>query len=133
MARQRYTTAIEARDLAAFSGCSNRCELGRQGPRWYSDALNRRGRIRLRGLHDNLQITTGESRAFLGHIGIAGEIISTHGHSDDSMSLVLDEGVAFTGDLPPPSFVDERASAAGPCRALPASAPGSRESCARRR
>jgi ribonuclease/clavin/mitogillin len=62
-------------------------------------------------LHDNLQITTGESRAFLGRIGIAGEIVWTPGHSDDSVSLVLDEGVAFTGDLPPPGFVDERASA----------------------
>ena len=62
-------------------------------------------------LHDNLQLTTGESRAFLGRIGIAGEIIGTPGHSDDSVSLVLDEGIAFTGDLPPPGFVDERASA----------------------
>jgi endoribonuclease LACTB2 len=62
-------------------------------------------------LHDNLQLTTGESRAFLKRIGIAGEIIWTPGHSDDSISLVLDEGVAFTGDLPPPRFVDERASA----------------------
>jgi endoribonuclease LACTB2 len=62
-------------------------------------------------LHDNLQLRTGESRAFLTRIGIAGEIISTPGHSDDSVSLVLDEGVAFTGDLPPPGFVEERASA----------------------
>ena len=62
-------------------------------------------------LHDNLQITTGESRAFLGRIGIAGEIVWTPGHSDDSVSLVLDEGVAFTGDLPPPGFVGERANA----------------------
>jgi ribonuclease/clavin/mitogillin len=60
-------------------------------------------------LHDNLQLTTGESRAFLKRIGIAGEIISTPGHSDDSVSLVLDEGVAFTGDLPPPGSVDEQA------------------------
>jgi endoribonuclease LACTB2 len=62
-------------------------------------------------LHDNLQMRTGESRAFLTRIGIAGEIISTPGHSDDSVSLILDEGIAFTGDLPPPGFVDERASA----------------------
>jgi endoribonuclease LACTB2 len=60
-------------------------------------------------LHDNLQITTGQSRAFLKRIGIAGEIIATPGHSDDSVSLVLDEGVAFTGDLPPPGFVDASA------------------------
>jgi glyoxylase-like metal-dependent hydrolase (beta-lactamase superfamily II) len=62
-------------------------------------------------LHDNLQITIGESRAFLKRIGIAGEIVWTPGHSDDSVSLVMDEGVAFTGDLPPPGFVEESASA----------------------
>jgi glyoxylase-like metal-dependent hydrolase (beta-lactamase superfamily II) len=61
-------------------------------------------------LHDNLELTTGESRAFLASIGIAGEIVATPGHSDDSVSLVLDEGAAFTGDLPPPGFVGEEAS-----------------------
>jgi endoribonuclease LACTB2 len=61
-------------------------------------------------LHDNLRLDTSASRAFLGGIGIAGEIVWTPGHSDDSVSLVLDEGAAFTGDLPPPGFVDESAS-----------------------
>jgi endoribonuclease LACTB2 len=64
-------------------------------------------------LHDNLQLTCGESRTFLRQIGIACEIISTPGHSNDSVTLVLEEGAAaaFTGDLPPPGFVfaDERA------------------------
>jgi glyoxylase-like metal-dependent hydrolase (beta-lactamase superfamily II) len=62
-------------------------------------------------LHDNLQLATRESRAFLGRIGIAGEIAWTPGHSDDSVTLVLDDGAAFTGDLPPPGFADESASA----------------------
>ena len=61
-------------------------------------------------LHDNLELTTGESRAFLASIGIAGEIVATPGHSGDSVSLVLDEGAAFTGDLTPPGFVGEDAS-----------------------
>jgi glyoxylase-like metal-dependent hydrolase (beta-lactamase superfamily II) len=61
-------------------------------------------------LHDNLQLSTGESRAFLQNIGIASEIVATPGHCDDSMSLVLDEGAAFTGDLPPPGFVGQEAS-----------------------
>ena len=61
-------------------------------------------------LHDNLELTTRESRAFLLRIGIAGEVVWTPGHSDDSVSLVLDEGLAFTGDLPPPGFVDEAGS-----------------------
>src|SRR5262249_4978431 len=59
----------------------------------------------------NLQMTIGGSRAFLSSIGIAGEIVATPGHSDDSVSLVLDAGAAFTGDLPPPGFVDESTSA----------------------
>jgi glyoxylase-like metal-dependent hydrolase (beta-lactamase superfamily II) len=63
-------------------------------------------------LHDNLRISAGESRAFLRRLGVAGEIVGTPGHSDDSVTLVLDEGAAFTGDLPPPGFADEAASAA---------------------
>lgn len=62
-------------------------------------------------LHDNEQISTAASRAFLKRIGIAGEIAWTPGHSDDSVTLVLDEGAAFTGDLPRPGFADEQASA----------------------
>lgn len=49
--------------------------------------------------HDNVIISTGDSRAFLKRIGIDGEILHTPGHSDDSVSLVLDIGCAFTGDL----------------------------------
>ena len=40
-----------------------------------------------------------DSRAFLKKAGINGEIVPTPGHSPDSVSLVLDEGIAFTGDL----------------------------------
>lgn len=42
-----------------------------------------------------------DSRAFLENIGIAGEIIHTPGHSDDSISLRLDSGELFVGDLNP--------------------------------
>jgi glyoxylase-like metal-dependent hydrolase (beta-lactamase superfamily II) len=49
--------------------------------------------------HDNLVIPTMESRALLAGIGIEGEIVHTPGHSDDSVTLVLDIGCAFTGDL----------------------------------
>jgi glyoxylase-like metal-dependent hydrolase (beta-lactamase superfamily II) len=62
-------------------------------------------------LHDNVVLRMNESRAFLKRIGITGEIIATPGHSDDSVSLVLDLGVAFTGDLPPPGFVEASAGA----------------------
>jgi glyoxylase-like metal-dependent hydrolase (beta-lactamase superfamily II) len=49
--------------------------------------------------HDNHVIALSESRAFLDTLGIAGEIVHTPGHSDDSVTLVLDDGAAFTGDL----------------------------------
>lgn len=56
-------------------------------------------------IHDSLRLATAESRAWLARIGLQGEIVSTPGHSDDSMSIVFDEGVAFTGDLWPPSML----------------------------
>jgi glyoxylase-like metal-dependent hydrolase (beta-lactamase superfamily II) len=55
--------------------------------------------------HDNVVIPTADSRALLAEIGIGGEILHTPGHSDDSVSLVLDIGCAFTGDLTMESMV----------------------------
>jgi endoribonuclease LACTB2 len=49
----------------------------------------------------NIHLKFAESREFLASLGIAGEIVPTPGHSDDSVTLILDEGLAFTGDLPP--------------------------------
>lgn len=46
-------------------------------------------------------ISCEESRSFLAQIGIPGEIIATPGHSEDSISLLLDEGIAIVGDLYP--------------------------------
>ncbi len=42
-----------------------------------------------------------DSREFLREIGISGEILYTPGHSDDSISLSLDDGSLFVGDLNP--------------------------------
>lgn len=53
---------------------------------------------------DNLILPCGESCALLQGIGIPGEILHTLGHSDDSVSLLLDDGSAFTGDLVHPAF-----------------------------
>lgn len=50
---------------------------------------------------DNLILKLEDSRKFLASLGIDGEILHTPGHSDDSVTLVLDEGFAFTGDLYP--------------------------------
>ena len=46
-------------------------------------------------------ISCGESRLLLEECGIAGELIHTPGHSEDSISLCLDEGAFFVGDLNP--------------------------------
>ena len=46
--------------------------------------------------------TTDQSRSMLAELGISGEIIHTPGHSDDSISLWLDDEKAlFVGDLNP--------------------------------
>lgn len=47
------------------------------------------------------RLSCSESRAFLDSLGISGEIIHTPGHSDDSISVLLDDGTAIVGDLPP--------------------------------
>ena len=59
-------------------------------------------------LHDNKTITFEESRRVLEGIGIPGEIVHTPGHSDDSISLLLDNGSVFTGDLSPPEYAVEK-------------------------
>ena len=41
---------------------------------------------------DNIVMACGASRAWLASLGIAGEVVPTPGHSDDSVSLVLDSG-----------------------------------------
>ena len=46
-------------------------------------------------------ITIGESRGVLQEMGIDGCLYSTPGHSDDSVSLFLDDGTLFVGDLNP--------------------------------
>ncbi len=56
---------------------------------------------------DNIVLQFEDSRKFLAGLGIYGEIISTPGHSDDSVTLILDEGFAFTGDLHPRFMVSE--------------------------
>jgi endoribonuclease LACTB2 len=56
---------------------------------------------------DNRTISFAESRAVLGELDIQGEILPTPGHSDDSVSLLLDDGSVFTGDLTHPALAGE--------------------------
>jgi glyoxylase-like metal-dependent hydrolase (beta-lactamase superfamily II) len=60
-------------------------------------------------LRDNTAVSLAESRGCLAALDIAGEIVGTPGHSDDSVTLVLDSGDAFTGDLQSESRADETA------------------------
>ncbi|MCR5127166.1 MAG: MBL fold metallo-hydrolase [Lachnospiraceae bacterium] len=46
-------------------------------------------------------ISLSESSRILAGLGIDGELLHTPGHSDDSVSLWLDEGSLFVGDLNP--------------------------------
>ncbi|MGH9484376.1 MAG: MBL fold metallo-hydrolase, partial [Terriglobales bacterium] len=52
----------------------------------------------------NLVIAAAESRRLLASMELSGEIVPTPGHSEDSVSLLLDDGCVFTGDLPGPGM-----------------------------
>ncbi|HEX4933748.1 MAG TPA: MBL fold metallo-hydrolase [Gemmatimonadaceae bacterium] len=58
-------------------------------------------------LDDNVVVSLDESRAFLASLGLQGQLVHTPGHSDDSVSLLLDSGEAFTGDLTHPAFMTD--------------------------
>ena len=62
-------------------------------------------------LHDNRVLSLAESRAVLSTLGFAGEILHTPGHSPDSISLLLDDGSVFTGDLTHPMLATEEDTA----------------------
>jgi len=51
--------------------------------------------------NDNILLKLEDSRRFLAGLGLQGELLYTPGHSDDSVTLILDEGYAITGDLHP--------------------------------
>lgn len=46
-------------------------------------------------------VSLRESREYLRRLGFAGEVFHTPGHSDDSISLLMDSGELFVGDLNP--------------------------------
>ena len=48
-----------------------------------------------------------DSRPWLASIGIAGEVLHTPGHGEQCISLLLDSGEAFIGDLVPDPLVAE--------------------------
>ena len=50
-------------------------------------------------------ISCRQSREFLQKLGIAGEIVPTPSHSEDSVSVILDSGEALVGDLEPMEYL----------------------------
>lgn len=53
------------------------------------------------------QVEISESRKILKSMGISGEVIQTNGHGEQSVTLLLDTGEAFIGDLPVVGMYDE--------------------------
>ena len=51
-------------------------------------------------------IPVEESRDFLQKMGISGEVIVSDSHSEDSVSLILDSGECFVGDLEPIEYIE---------------------------
>jgi ribonuclease/clavin/mitogillin len=66
----------------------------------------------------NVIIPFEQSRELLSQIGIAGEILHTPGHSDHCVSLLLDDGSVFTGDLPPEAYAFDNSVALATWRLL---------------
>jgi ribonuclease/clavin/mitogillin len=62
-------------------------------------------------LEGTRRLTLAESRGFLASLGLFGEILPTLGHTDHCVSLLLDDGRAFTGDLPPEEAAGENPKA----------------------
>ena len=73
-----------------------------------SDGIFARDRIPYSPIDDTraMIISCEESRDFLLRLGIHGEIIRTPSHSEDSISLVLDAGDCFVGDLEPFAYLE---------------------------
>lgn len=55
---------------------------------------------------NSISLQCEEGRAFFERIGINGEIIPTISHSPDSISLIMDDGDCFVGDLEPIEHLD---------------------------
>jgi len=100
-------------EVQQASGCAVICHpahaaTARQGDGIASPGLNAFGRIykriadatlpmlRLRGLRN---VSTTEDGELLHGLGLAGRILHTPGHSSGCLTLVLDNGSAFVGDL----------------------------------
>ncbi len=74
----------------------------------FADDIFFRGkRLNYKPIDENMAkvISCAESRSFLCSIGISGEIIYTPSHSEDSVSIILDDGNCIVGDLEPVEYL----------------------------
>ncbi len=67
-------------------------------------------------LEGTRRLTFAESRGFLASLGLFGEILPTP--TDYCVSLLLDDGRALTGDLPPEEAAGENPNALASCALL---------------
>ncbi len=81
----------------------------------YSDHIFARDRIKTAPIDESRAavISCEESRDFLRKLGISGQIVHTPSHSQDSVSLVLDDGSCFVGDLEPFEYIGLYADSTG--------------------
>ena len=74
----------------------------------YSDAIFEKDKLLYSPINEvsATMIACEDSRKFLEKMGISGEIIQTPSHSEDSISLILDDGDCFVGDLEPFEYIE---------------------------
>ena len=71
------------------------------------EIFSREKRLRYRPIDESQAtvIRCEDSRAFLRAMGIQGEIIRMPSHSEDSVSVLLDDGTCIVGDLEPADYL----------------------------
>ena len=74
----------------------------------FSDSIFTRDKLSYTPIDESTAtvISCGESRDFLSSLGIFGEVVHTPSHSPDSISLFLDSGECFVGDLEPMEYLE---------------------------
>ncbi|NOU16359.1 MAG: MBL fold metallo-hydrolase [Bacteroidales bacterium] len=61
-------------------------------------------------MRDNIIMSIDKSTDFLNKMGLQAQVISTPGHSDDSITLLFNSGEAFIGDLCADYLADDKDS-----------------------
>ena len=82
-------------------------DVQRSSVHFADDIFFRDKRLNYKPIDENVAkvISCAESRSFLCSIGISGEIIYTPSHSEDSVSIILDDGNCIVGDLEPVEYL----------------------------